>query len=101
MRPRIATLSALQAIMANTKSAAKRARQTTKRAQQNKHVLSNLRGRLKRVRASIGSGKKEEAQTDFRSTISALDKAVKSGRIHRNSANRHKSILNRALAAKS
>jgi ribosomal protein S20 len=31
--------------------------------------------------------------------VSTLDKAVKTGNVHRNSANRHKSIIHKALIA--
>jgi small subunit ribosomal protein S20 len=85
--------------MANSKSAAKRARQTTKRNLENKQALSGIRSLLRNVRSDIALGKKEQAEASFRKTVSALDRAVKSGRIHRNTASRKKSALNRALAA--
>jgi ribosomal protein S20 len=37
---------------------------------------------------------------EVRAVISAIDKAVKRGIIHRNAANRRKARLNKALAAK-
>ena len=85
--------------MANTKSAAKRARQTTKRTSQNRRTLTSVKSNLKKVRGEIAAGKKESVQADYRQLASSLDKAVKSGRIHWNAANRHKSRLNKALAA--
>jgi len=75
--------------MANTKSAAKRARQTPRRTFRNRSVLSELRSFAKRRTAS---GKAE----DHRALISALDKAAKRGIIHRNVANRRKARLLRA-----
>ena len=85
--------------MANTKSAAKRARQTTKRTVQNRRTLTAVKSKLKKVRADLASGKKPEAATAYGQVASALDKAANNGRIHRNAANRHKSRLNRALTA--
>jgi small subunit ribosomal protein S20 len=80
--------------MANTKSASKRARQTTKRSLRNRSVLTHLRNLKKRTPVAEGA---EATQT--RSLVSAIDKAAKRGIIHRNAANRRKSRLARALAA--
>jgi small subunit ribosomal protein S20 len=80
--------------MANTKSAAKRARQTAKRSLRNRRVLTNLRTLQKRTRSS-----EKTDGSQIRSLISAIDKAAKRGVIHRNAANRRKARLTRALAA--
>jgi small subunit ribosomal protein S20 len=79
--------------MANTKSAAKRARQSSRRTLRNRSVLSRLRTMQRK-----NSAKTDSAQV--RELISAIDKAVKRGTIHRNAANRRKARLNRLLAAK-
>jgi small subunit ribosomal protein S20 len=76
--------------MANTRSASKRARQTTKRALRNRSVLTRLRGMQKGVSA------KPEAK-DVRAMISAIDKAAKRGIIHKNAAKRRKARLNKSL----
>jgi small subunit ribosomal protein S20 len=81
--------------MANTKSAAKRSRQSLKRAQQNRGVRTRLRTLQKGVRA----GTKPDAEK-IRAMISALDKAAKRGIIHRNAADRRKARLNTLLAGK-
>jgi small subunit ribosomal protein S20 len=78
--------------MANTKSAAKRARQSPRRTLRNRSVRSHLRSLAKRT--TPGAGKPEET----RALISALDKAAKRGIIHRNAANRRKARLARAAA---
>jgi small subunit ribosomal protein S20 len=80
--------------MANTKSAAKRSRQSLKRANQNRGVRTRLRTLQKRV----GGPTKADAE-QIRSLISALDKAAKRGIIHRNAADRRKARLNRQLKA--
>ena len=83
--------------MANTASAAKRARQTKRRTAVNKRSLSVLKNQVKAARVAI-TGKKEEAKSLVSKAASTLDKAAKAGRIHRNKANRNKSRLAKALA---
>ncbi len=85
--------------MANTKSAAKRARQTVGRTLQNKRALTAIKSTLKSTRAEFAAKKKDEAKAAIQKLSSALDRAVKTGRIHRNKANRHKSKLNKQLSA--
>ncbi len=80
--------------MANTKSAAKRARQSVKRTLRNRSVLTGLRTMQKGVRSTPPPNRDQ-----IRSLISAIDKAAKRGIIHRNAANRRKARLHRALAA--
>jgi small subunit ribosomal protein S20 len=81
--------------MANTKSASKRARQTTVRSLRNRRVLTRLRKMQKSVSAT---GSKPEAR-DVRAMISAIDKAAKRGIIHRNAAKRRKARLSKSLSA--
>ncbi len=84
--------------MANTKSAAKRARQTITRTTTNRRSTSTVKSNLKKVRSAIEGGKKDEATEAAKQFLSSMDKAVKAGRVHRNSANRHKSVIQKALA---
>ncbi|OLA96911.1 MAG: 30S ribosomal protein S20 [Verrucomicrobia bacterium 13_2_20CM_55_10] len=79
--------------MANTKSAAKRARQSVKRTLRNRSVVTGLRTMQKGARSAQVAGKDQ-----IRLLISAIDKAAKRGIIHRNAANRRKARLNKALA---
>jgi len=79
--------------MANTRSASKRARQTTKRSLRNRTVLTRLRGMQKGISVA---GAKPEAK-DVHSMISAIDKAAKRGIIHKNAAKRRKARLNKSL----
>jgi small subunit ribosomal protein S20 len=80
--------------MANTKSAAKRSRQSLTRSIQNRGVRTRLRTLQKRVR---GATKPDVDQ--IRGLISALDKAAKRGIIHRNAADRRKARLNALIAS--
>ena len=84
--------------MANTKSAAKRVRQNSRRTAVNKRSLTAVKNQLKTVRGAIKAGKKDDAKAAGSKFISSIDKAVKAGRVHRNAANRHKSRLNKAQA---
>jgi small subunit ribosomal protein S20 len=80
--------------MANTRSAGKRARQSLRRAVHNRSVKTHLRRLQKRIRSAP-----ELSADQIHAAISAIDKAAKSGVIHRNAANRRKARLNKALAA--
>lgn len=80
--------------MANTRSAAKRARQTTRRSLRNRNVVTRLRTIQKQVRSSA-----VPSADQIRAVISAIDKAAKRGIIHRNAAIRRKARLNKALVA--
>jgi small subunit ribosomal protein S20 len=83
--------------MANIKSAAKRARQGVARRARNATVISALKSGQKKVRTAVAAGKLDEAKSEFVKISAALDRAAKRGIIHKNSADRRKSALNRAL----
>ena len=83
--------------MANIKSAAKRARRAMPCRARNTGVISALKSGQKKVREAITAGKLDEAKSEFARISAALDKAAKRGIIHKNSADRRKSALNRAL----
>jgi small subunit ribosomal protein S20 len=80
--------------MANTKSAAKRARQSAKRTLRNRSVITGLRTMQKGVRST-----EAHSADQVRLLTSAIDKAAKRGIIHRNAARSRKERLNRILAA--
>ena len=83
--------------MANIKSAAKRARQAVTRRARNTSVISTLKSGQKKVRAAVAAGKLDDAKSEFAKITAALDRAAKRGIIHKNSADRRKSALNRSL----
>jgi small subunit ribosomal protein S20 len=83
--------------MPNTASAAKQARASLRRRDRNKLAKSQLRSIQKRFATTLAEGKKEDAQKMFPQVMSALDKAVKRGLLHRNAADRRKSRLSRHL----
>ena len=77
--------------MANIRAAQKWARASEKRAERNQAVKSSLKAVFRKA-ASGGA--------DAQSAASAFDKAAGRGIIHKNKANRKKSRLAKALAAK-
>ncbi|MGC2695726.1 MAG: 30S ribosomal protein S20 [Candidatus Angelobacter sp.] len=85
--------------MANHFSALKRARQTTKRTADNRANTSQLRTALRKLRQTLESGDAKQAKAVFGSTVSMIDKAVKKGTIHKNTASRYKSRLSARVAA--
>ena len=89
--------------MANHFSALKRARQTVKRTTTNRNNTSRLRTSLREMREALAKGDKAAADKTYRQTVSALDKAIQKGVIHKNTAARYKSRLStrvRAIGAK-
>lgn len=80
--------------MANTKQAAKRARQAEKRRISNRWQKSKMNTFIKRVVEAVQSANLEKAQAEYREAASILDKHATKGLIHRNKAARHKSRLN-------
>jgi small subunit ribosomal protein S20 len=87
--------------MANHVSALKRARQTERRTTVNRTNKSRLRTAIRRFREALATGNPETAATVYRETVSALDKSVQKGVLHKNTASRYKSRLNARLKAMS
>jgi small subunit ribosomal protein S20 len=85
--------------MANHLSALKRARQTERRTTRNRANTSSLRTQLRDLRETIAKGDKAAAETTYRKTVSALDKAIQKGSLHENTASRYKSRLGARVAA--
>ena len=86
--------------MANTRSAAKRARQTGARTLQNKSVLTGIRSQQKKLNVAIAGGDKSKIEAELGVYASGLDKAAKRGVVHKNYAARRKSRVTHAVAAK-
>lgn len=79
------------------KSALKRARQSAKRALRNRAVKSMLKTLTKRVESAVGEKNIENAKSALNKAISAIDKAVKKGIIHKNTGARRVSRLRRLV----
>lgn len=74
------------------KSAQKRARQTPKRTEYNKHYKAKIRTAVKSV---LNTKSKESAEIELKKAVTVLDKAAVKGIIHRNNAANKKSRLSR------
>lgn len=85
--------------MANHFSALKRARQTERRTTRNRSNTSRLRSALRDMREALAKGDKAAAEKTFRQTVSALDKSIQKGTLHKNTAARYKSRLSARLKA--
>ena len=80
-------------VLANIKSAKKRAVQSEKSRQHNASRRSMMRTYLKKVVKAIAEGNKESAQAAFVTVQPILDRFASRGLIHKNKAARHKSRL--------
>jgi len=85
--------------MANHFSALKRARQTERKTAINRNNKSRVRTAVRRFREALAAGDKNSATTVYRETVSALDKSVQKGILHKNTASRYKSRLSARLEA--
>jgi small subunit ribosomal protein S20 len=79
--------------MANHKSAEKRVRQTGRRNEINNRNRSHLRTQIKKLRATIEAGNREDARVVLAQTVSIIDRSIQKGVLHQNAAARHKSRL--------
>jgi len=63
----------------------------------NRANRTRVRGSLRLMREALTQGDVAAAQTQFRATVSALDKSVQKGVLHKNTVSRYKSRLNARL----
>jgi small subunit ribosomal protein S20 len=85
--------------MPNTKSAERRMRNSARKALANHSAKSRIKTLQRNFLTIVTGGKKDDAVKAFRDVSSALDKAAKTGVIHRATANRKKSRLAIRLGA--
>ena len=83
--------------MANHRSAEKRIRQTAKIRERNRARRSQLATGLKRIRSAVQEGDLEQARSLLPQTLRLLDRSAQKGAIHRNSADRRKSRLQKLI----
>ena len=79
--------------MANIKSAKKRVLVNEKKAAQNQMIKSAVKTEIKKVRAAVEAGNKEEAAKALLAATSAIDKAESKGVLKKNTASRKVSRL--------
>jgi small subunit ribosomal protein S20 len=86
-------------ILANIKSAKKRARQAEVNRIRNVSQRSAMRTQVKTLLKTIESKDIKASSEEFKKTASILDKSAQTGLIHKNKAARTKSRLNKKLKA--
>jgi small subunit ribosomal protein S20 len=84
--------------MPNTKSAERRMRNSARKNLRNRSAKSRLHTLQISYLELLAAGKKDDAAKKLCGLSSAFDKAVKSGAVHRATANRKKSRLALRLA---
>lgn len=83
--------------MANHKSAAKRNRQNVVKKARNAHIRSTMRNLVKQVREAVTAGNKETAQTALEKAVPYIDRTSTKGVIHKATASRKISRLNKLV----
>jgi small subunit ribosomal protein S20 len=78
-------------------SVLKRIRQTRRRTIVNRENRTRVRTEMKRLRALVATGDAAAARTLLPETMSAIDRAIRIGALHENTANRYKSRLSLAV----
>ncbi len=79
--------------MANTASARKRIRQTTRRTERNQARKSRMRTFVKKVEAAIAGGNKADAAAALQAAQPEMQRAAGKGVIHKNTVSRKLSRL--------
>ena len=85
--------------MANSKQAAKRAKQSDKHRALNAGLRTQLRSAIKKVQKAIASGDAKAAEATLRAEQPTIDAIADKRIIHKNKAARHKSRLAQQVKA--
>jgi small subunit ribosomal protein S20 len=84
--------------MANIHSQKKRILRSERERLENRRYTSAIKTHMRRLQELAQEGNSEEAATVHRELVSTIDKAVKTGALHRNTGARKKSRAARVLA---
>jgi small subunit ribosomal protein S20 len=76
--------------MANIASQEKRIHRAERERLENRRRTSQVKTWFRRLENAVSSGDTSRADDEFRALVSRIDKAVKSGALHRNSGARKK-----------
>jgi small subunit ribosomal protein S20 len=77
--------------MANIASQEKRIHRAERERLENRRRTSEVKTWFRRLESAVGEGDAAKADDEFRKLVSRIDKAAKSGALHRNNAARKKS----------
>ena len=84
--------------MANIASQEKRNQRSLRERLENRRYTSTVKTYFRRLQAAVADGDDERADTEYRTLVSTIDRAVKRGALHRNSGARKKSRAARVRA---
>ena len=76
--------------MANIPSQEKRIHRAERERLENRRRTSQVKTWFRRLESAVGNGDASSADQEYRSLVSRIDKAVKSGALHRNNGSRKK-----------
>jgi small subunit ribosomal protein S20 len=79
------------------KAAKKYMRVTARKTEKNRKIKGQFRSAIKATSVAVSKGDKDKAQESLKKAIKALDKAAQKKVIHKNTAARTKSRLNRTV----
>lgn len=82
--------------MANIHSQKKRIERALRERDENRRYTSRIRTYFRRLEAAVAAGDDAAADTEHRTLVQTIDKAVKRGALHRNNGARKKSRAARA-----
>ena len=83
--------------MPNIKSAKKRVKTDAIKKERNKDKVASMRTAIKKVKLASKQGDAKLAEENLKVANKKIDKAVKSGLVHKNKAARDKSKLTKAI----
>ncbi len=84
--------------MANIASQKKRIQRSERERRENRFRISQVRTWFRRLEQAVAAGDAGAAESEYRQLLSKIDKAVKSGALHRNAGARRKSRAARIRA---
>jgi small subunit ribosomal protein S20 len=84
--------------MANIASQKKRILRTERERDENRRYTSAVKTHFRRLEAAAESGKTDEIESEFRTLVSRIDRAVRSGALHKNTGARKKARAARLRA---
>ena len=87
--------------MANIASQKKRILRAERERLENRRYTSTIRTYFRRLTAAVAAGDDAKADADHRELVSLIDKAIKTGALHRNNGARKKSRAARTRAGQS
>ena len=87
--------------MANIHSQKKRILRTERERLENRRRTSSIKTYFRRLEAAVAAGDDAQAATEHATLVKSIDKAIKSGALHRNTGARKKSRAARLRAGAS